>query len=232
MTIERSEPDWNDAAKRNQEDFKRFKLISKTILKPGMKYVDIGACRGDYVEYISKVIRIEDIFAFEPNPNMAEHLHQIYPKAHIKEIAIGNFDGVTDFFISNFEELSGLAKRDLSTLPKGTNFKRIQVVCKKLDTVLSEKVDFVKIDVERNEIGVLQGMQNILTKSRPYIFIEHGPNGPEYFGNSSIELWDILQKFQYEIMTIDGDDIKTMDMLVESFWKWNIWNYLLIPRNL
>lgn len=61
---------------------------------------------------------------------------------------------------------------------------------------ISEKPNFIKIDVEGAEVSVLKGAKKILSESRPVIYCEVGP---EY----RAEVTEIFHSFQYKVF--DGN---------------------------
>jgi FkbM family methyltransferase len=222
---------WELAGERNIQDLYRFELLASILLKPNSTFLDIGANRGDYGKVAMKYANSKNVHMFEPIPYMAKYLRDTFPYTPIHEVACTDTNGNIEFFVSNYDELSGLSKRDLTTLPKGTEFTRCLVKSVVLDEYLTgvENISFVKIDVEGAEILVLNGMKKIIQIQKPVIFIEHGVNGPEYFGNTSLDLWKICKDLSYQVFTADGQLIENVDTMTDSFLNWPIWNYVLIP---
>ncbi len=71
---------------------------------------------------------------------------------------------------------------------------------KRLDDLISGKVDFIKIDVEGAEYQVLLGSQRILKEYKPVIFLEmHSIIGSDEYN----KIIDILNKHEY----IDGKNL-------------------------
>lgn len=62
------------------------------------------------------------------------------------------------------------------------------------------KPDFIKIDTQGAEVGILRGMKNII-KSARLISIEYWPYGLNKIGNTGQDLSDLLTKygFTYEL---------------------------------
>jgi len=224
---------WDVAAKRNIQDFYRFQLLSATILKSDSVFLDIGANIGEYSRVALKYISPRNVHMFEPIPRIADYLRETFSECNIYEVVCSDSNGNVNFFESNNHELSGLIKRSESTLPRGTTFEKINVNSVKLDDFLEnvESVTLVKIDVEGSEILVLNGMKQIIKRHQPIIFVEHGVNGPEYFGNSSLDLWNLCQDLDYQIFTVDGEFIDDLSVLRDSFTNWPIWNYVLVPQS-
>jgi FkbM family methyltransferase len=225
---------WSDAAKRNKLDKDRFNLIASLLLKDEKTFIDIGACRGDYVEIACRYIPQESIFAFEPIPFMFDYLKSRFPNSNIMNMALSDRNGSDNFYVANNEELSGLVARELNTLPSGTEFTKIQVSLSTLDNALAvrKNIGLIKIDVEGNEFAVLKGAKDLIAKSRPCIYLEWGTNGPENFFVREDSIYDWSLENNYQVMTIDGQSITSHEEFLDSFYNWPIWNYLLTPSQL
>jgi hypothetical protein len=122
--------------------------------------------------------------------------------------------------------------RSQTDLPSGTTFTSIKTKVATIDTYLSTiaNLDLVKIDVEGAEINVLGGMKETLFRFQPFVFVEHGIHGPEHFGYGPEDFWDLVESLSYKILTVDGQEITTREALVDSFYNWPIWNYLLVSN--
>jgi Methyltransferase FkbM domain len=80
------------------------------------------------------------------------------------------------------------------------------VVVKTLDTCISHRVDFVKIDVEGSELLVFKGAERILTKDRPLILVEINPsNLMRTSGVSAAEFGRFVEKWGYCLYEIAAD---------------------------
>ena len=205
--------------------------MASLVLREESVFVDIGANRGDYAAIASRYVDPKNMFLFEPIKKMAKALRTNFPKSTVVEKCCSNENKTTIFFQSNNDELSGLRKRELNSLPANSQYTSFDVETITLDSYFKKKcnIDLVKIDVEGAEILVLEGMSRILQKKRPIVFVEHGTNGPEYFGNSYLDFWRLSQKMNYGVMTVDGQPINSLATMEESFKNWPIWNYLLYP---
>ena len=80
-----------------------------------------------------------------------------------------------------------------------------------LDSLKLEKVNFIKIDVEGQELNVIKGGVKTITKNKPIIFFEcwdinshHWNNIP----NTHNELMEYIKSLGYTInkINIDGND--------------------------
>jgi FkbM family methyltransferase len=225
--------EWNLAGERNTLDKDRFNLVSSLILQKGKKFIDVGACRGDYINMAREYIPLQSIYAFEPIPFMFKHLELTFPGANLFNAAVSDHGRLGEFYVSNNEELSGLVERDLGLLPSGTIFEKIVCSIVTIDQVIENKrnIGLIKIDVEGNELAVLNGSEKLISLSRPTIYCEWGTNGPENYRVEPDSLFDWSQEFNYNIKTIDGQNIRDRDQFLDSFFNWPIWNYLLTPKS-
>ncbi len=79
------------------------------------------------------------------------------------------------------------------------------VQMKSLDSIYKnkkQKPDLVKIDVEGAEMQVLKGMNDILEKAKPTLFLELHPHNWKSFKTNSYEIIAYLQKYKYETYKI------------------------------
>lgn len=159
--------------------------------------VDIGSRNGilecaDLAEFI-------EAYGFEPNPEEYTKLilgktdaflaagikSPEYLKLSYLPFAIGNKDGVSDFYLTPAPGAAGLLEPNLERLCeikwKGRTYqrsfgedifqgyKKIKVEVKSLDSFAAEQsidhIDYLKIDTEGSEYEVLEGAKNILKKT-------------------------------------------------------------------
>lgn len=139
----------------------QFKQIDalKQIITTDMIYVDIGACRGEILEFLSN--RCQYGYAFEPEPNNYEFLKQNFTKPNIKLInaIVSDTSGPTKFF-THQTHMGNILGHDMNYI----SFKDyIYIDSIKLDEYFSNiHIDFIKLDVEGAEWQIFEGAKNIL----------------------------------------------------------------------
>ncbi len=151
----------------------------RRFVKPGMTVLDVGAHRGFHSLLLSKRVGGHGrLLCFEPSPADAKRL-RLHLKinscrnAEVFEYALGEDDGSADLYtVPKNSVLNSLRPPDTEFQ---TSTKRVAV--RKLDDALSqahvERVNFVKLDVEGGELGVLKGAQRLLSSTpRPLILCE------------------------------------------------------------
>lgn len=157
-----------------QESLPRF-------IKPGMTVFDIGANIGFFAVAAAKLVGPSGkVVAFEPNPAVVERLRKnvelndLAERVKIEQSAVGDFDGTAEFCFA-LTHLQGRFS-DLPYVPQGA--ESTPVPCCKIDTyVTSTQVvpDVVILDVEHAEGRALRGMQSVLQRYKPLVFVEmHG----------------------------------------------------------
>ncbi|MCX6726769.1 MAG: FkbM family methyltransferase [Candidatus Shapirobacteria bacterium] len=135
------------------------KILLSQINKNSM-VVDVGANIGYYTLLMAKVAK--KVYAFEPDKDCFEIL-----KKNVEENKLEN--------VVLFNKAVGSRNKKVGIVRNEDNYgdsrvgKGNEVECVRLDDVIKEKVDLVKIDVQGYEIEVLEGMKNMVV---PIIFME------------------------------------------------------------
>lgn len=152
----------------------------RTILRPGMTVVDVGACVGFYSLLAASLVdACGNVYAFEPNPALYPYLHKNVAANRFNQIvsvnqAVSNRDGSANFYIGTRMGTSSLRYH------WGLERRPIAVRTTTLDTFFAHlnwpPVDLIKIDVEGAELSVLEGMQELCRKTRPSVVIEFAPD--------------------------------------------------------
>lgn len=143
-----------------------LEILCKYIPKNGVIY-DIGANIGNHSLFFAKYTKPKKIFSFEPIQHVFEVLLKNIAENQLKNIEAFNF-AVSDtnttgkMLIKN----NNVGASQLSLNEPGN----IQVV--KLDDLALSPPDFIKIDVEDLEYNVISGMEFILMKYQPIIWVE------------------------------------------------------------
>lgn len=170
------------------------KAIMKRIIKANSNCIDVGCHKGEMLEIILKLAPAGKHFAFEPIPFFYDFLiKQFQTKAHIYPYALAEKSGEAIFnYVKNAPAYSGLKKRKYNI--QNPDIEEINVEIKTLDELIDSeiKIDFIKIDVEGAEFGVLKGARQILKNSKPFIIFECGLGASEYYQTIPKELFDFI----------------------------------------
>ncbi len=144
-------------------------------IKKNAVILDIGACIGNHSIYWALKANAKRIYSFEPVKETFRilkknvELNNLNDK--IKIFNIGLSDKKTNGSIS-FYNHNNIGSTRIKQNTDGN------LLLNKLDNIKIEEntVDFVKIDVERHELEVLQGARETLIKYKPAIFVETFPD--------------------------------------------------------
>ena len=169
--------------------------------------LDVGANIGDYSKALLGLIPTAQIHAFEPQPQLAANLEKtfhLWTNVSVHKIALGSIASQQSlFFDEPGSPLASLYQR--TNLPRDIVFdKSILVDVSTIDLVCLSfglKPNFIKIDVEGNELEVLRGAVNTLKKYEPVVQFE--------FGGTSIDsrtffkdYWNYFHNIGYSIFRI------------------------------
>jgi FkbM family methyltransferase len=152
-------------------------MISRK-LKKGMVCVDIGANIGYYALLESKSVGSDGkVIAIEPSPNTFNYLEKNLKFRHQSKYETYNFAcsdfNTTSYFLINQKSNISKIVEESDKVVDGT--KKILVTTKKLDSILlknENKIDFLRMDIEGNELKVILGAKNIIKKFKPIIQTE------------------------------------------------------------
>jgi hypothetical protein len=122
-------------------------------------YVDVGSCIGTHALFFALMCPSTKVYAFEP-------------RAHLFERVLTNTRlNAADHKITAYPwALSDEAGEVTVTLDR----REYTLDCRRLDDVLPDRIDVVKIDVEGMEPRVIDGAMASLARWRPRIFAEAG----------------------------------------------------------
>jgi FkbM family methyltransferase len=139
--------------------------------------LDVGAYTGYYSILAAATNPNARVFAFEPHPRIAARLGRNLDLNESLTVTVLPF-AVAAERGSTMLHVGGLGLPSSSSLdPRWKGLSRsIPVASIDLDSFTEdwgiERVDLIKIDVESAEQAVLAGMQRILSRDRPVIFLE------------------------------------------------------------
>lgn len=146
----------------------------------GAHYVDIGANVGNHAVYAAKFLAPASVVVIEPNPPAIEILRL--------NLLLNDLASRVDASLLGFglAEAEGMARavvppNNLGGTGLVLDAADASIPLRRGDDLLAgRRVDFIKIDVEGMELGVLAGLEGVIAAWRPRMFIEvHNRNaGP------------------------------------------------------
>lgn len=181
---------------KNLEYDRLTKLIMRRVINNNSNCIDVGCHKGEILESILKYSPEGKHYAFEPIPYLFHQLEKKYKrKALIYPYALSDKAGESSFqFVKNAPAYSGIKKRKYAIAKP--DIEEIKVELRTLDEIIpgDTKIDFIKIDVEGGEYGVLKGAKKLLKSSQPIVVFECGMGASDYYGTNPKELYKFITK--------------------------------------
>lgn len=170
--------------------------IIKKYLPENARFCDIGANIGNHSLYVLKYLGAAEAILFEPNPtaiavlqsNMA--LNGVLDRCDMSHLGFGLSDKDQGGFSVDAPDRNLGGAR----LVEGDGDLRVRTG----DAMLKDRpVDFIKIDVEGMEIGVLKGLSEVVRTNRPVIFIEVDNENADAFKDwVTANDYEVKERFQ------------------------------------
>ena len=182
------------------------KVIIKQQLKPNSNCIDVGCHKGEILDMMLKYAPKGQHFAFEPIPYLYNDLVRKFDRlATIYPYALADEKGKTTFnLVKNAPAYSGLKQRHYDI--QNPEIEVIDVEEETLDDLLGDtRIDFIKIDVEGGEFGVLKGGKNLLKNNLPTILFECGKGASDYYGTHPADIFSYLtEETGLRVFTLDA----------------------------
>ena len=179
---------WVEESGRLDHDNYALPIILEHI-NPGNTVVDAGAFIGDHtIAYCNAVGPTGEVYAFEPNTKAYECLEYNCKTAKTYNLGLSN-KAETVYYSEDKNAGAGRILRDVTT---STQIKTIT-----LDSLKLKALDFLKIDVEGYEVGVLEGAALTITKYRPKMWIEINAGALAQQGKTATDIESFLSNLNY-----------------------------------
>jgi len=207
----------------------------RKFVKPGMNVLDIGANQGFYTVLLSKLVGEQGhVLAFEPSGRernlLQSHLRFNHCRnVRIYDVALGETRGGATLYVVN-----GLDSGCNSLRPPDTTSPTspVKVDLYRLDDLLETaghtRVDFIKMDVEGAEWGILKGAEKVLTRApRPIILSEVLDQRTRPWGYAAKQILDHLIKRNFTWFRVNSDGtVQLLDVLQQEFDG----NFVAVPQ--
>ena len=151
----------------------------KNYLNEDAVIFDIGANVGAFLFQLETKLNPKHIFAFEPNNKLNKRLNRLFPNAHILPLALSDENTTAEFKVPiiNGKKVASRGTLNTNYKEKGEEkslIEKVEVI--KLDdwAVIKDfkKIDFIKIDVEGNEMKTLKGGEKTIKRFMPTLMVE------------------------------------------------------------
>jgi FkbM family methyltransferase len=179
--------------------------LLRFLVDPDRGAIDVGAHSGLYTNELLKLC--PSVIAIEALPELAENLERICSNAHVINAAASNEEGSATLYVpAGRTGLSTIAAENPVAVGGG---RAVNVRTITVDSIASDPVGFMKIDVEGNELAVLQGAKNILKRDRPVLLIEAEER---HRSNAVASLEEFLSPLGYTGLMLDANKLRSTKM--------------------
>lgn len=175
-------------------------------LSKGDVAVDVGAHKGAYLYWMRKIVGPEGrVFAFEPQPQLAQLLKRIvarkgWSNVFIENAGISSEPGTMTLHVPDSSSGTSPSASLCPKLYESSSGSKLSVEVVTLDEYFAQKkidrIDFLKCDVEGHELEVFRGAANILKLFHPRLLFEcesrHHENG------SVTSVFEFLETLGYQ----------------------------------
>ena len=164
----------NDFDKNGELFFLKNILPGLLSSKTELIFFDVGQNKGDYTQTLLKLFPDATIHGFEPNHFLCETLIDRFrniPNVRLNNFGFGTKKETIPLFITRDNKKTGhgsVFKSVMTDLHQNTDPEEIEIA---MDTIFNyckqhdiPSIDFLKIDVEGNELNVLKGAGDFLNQ--------------------------------------------------------------------
>ena len=192
-----------DLTKNLKYDRLTKEVIARS-LKNNSNAIDVGCHKGEILDLILKHAPNGKHFAFEPIPDLFNALKLKYSsRCEIFPFALSDQPGETTFnYVKNAPAFSGIKKRKYEV--QNPDVQELHVKVESLGHLIpsTAQIDFIKIDVEGGEFGVLKGAADLLKRCKPIVVFECGLGASDFYGTKPGELFNFLAGCGYQIYSL------------------------------
>jgi FkbM family methyltransferase len=145
-------------------------LLLKDLVRPGSVILDVGSFIGNHAIFFEKFMFPNEVILIEPNPGVLNHLQvnvRLNGLRHVNEsflgIALGDEVGIGAMFVPDHNPSASYfmpnEKGVIRLLPGDVMFG-------------NKVIDFIKIDAENMEMQVLRGLDRVIARCSPDLYVE------------------------------------------------------------
>jgi FkbM family methyltransferase len=210
---------------------RRFPQVLQKLLTPGSSGIDVGAHLGSFLSLLIRIAPNGRHTAIEPIAVKCRWLRSRFPNVTVIEAAASDRNGTAAF--EECVRRSGYSRlADESSVFSGN---RYEVATIRLDDLELPHVDFLKIDVEGNELLVLRGADQLIKAFRPSILFESGPIVPGRQVDRDALFHHLTGNLRYHVycftdFLFDGRGPMTHDEFRKAgVYPFRAFNYVALP---
>jgi len=189
-------------AYKRREDAFEIQVI-RSLIEHGETVLDIGANIGFYTDIFSDIVGSNGkVHAFEPDILNYSHLRKYFDKRNnvsLQQKAISEKTGSLKIFTSK------LLNVDHRTYPIEQYESSYNIEAVSIDDYVAGgfKIDFIKMDIQGNELKALRGMEKTLNAFKPILLTEFWPSGLKQAGDSADDYLSLVQSYGYSIYQLN-----------------------------
>lgn len=163
--------------------------------------IDVGAHKGAYTWWMARAVgRAGRVFAFEPQPELADRLRRQltgprWAHVSIEAAAVSEQAGQLDLYVPDDSPSPG-ASLETARSAGAKRTHRVRIVTLDGRIPAEVRVRFIKVDVEGHELSVFRGAQRLLTTDRPALLFEC--EARHHGGGAIASVFDHLRTLGYE----------------------------------
>lgn len=151
----------------------------KEFLSENAVILDIGANVGTFLYQLENKLAHSSIYAFEPNKKLNSRLKRLFPSMHILPFALSDENTTAEFKVPIIKGKMVASRGTLNTSYKEKGEEKSyteKVEVMKLDDWAAKEnlknLNFIKIDVEGNEMKTLLGGKKTIQELKPVLMVE------------------------------------------------------------
>jgi len=203
------------------------------ILRAGSIAVDIGASVGDHTLPMARLVGSQgSVISFEPIQNCFDEVSRkvklagVQDQVRLHNMALSNYEGESEYFVvRNLPGTSGLKRMPHQDIKSR---ERVTVRVARLDDVIHDKVDFIKVDAEGGDFFAIQGARRILMQSRPVVAFESGEipaAAARAYGYTREDFLGFFEETNYNLYNVCGLPFEP------EFWENTntLWDTIALP---
>jgi len=195
--------------------------------------IDAGAHTGRHTVPIAQMVAPDGkVFAFEPLPFARAELERIAARntaVVVQPFALADREGEDEFVVAvDIPAYSGLKTR---IYDGPTRVERIRVDVRTLDGLFAhaDRLDYIKIDAEGGELGILRGATVLLERFAPVITFEFGANSLGSYGVTVEDMAEFWRDKRYMIYDILGRPLDSPRFAASAVTQ-EVWDYVALPE--
>jgi FkbM family methyltransferase len=151
----------------------------RAAIRPGETAVDVGAHKGSYLPWLSRVARPGKVVAFEPQPVLADYLRRACRGAGLDNVVVeakgvSERGGVLTLRVPGGRASSPGASFEpaVASVSAGRDVAVPVVALDEYFRGSSARIAAIKVDVEGHELSVLRGAEELLREDSPLLVVE------------------------------------------------------------